>query len=263
MPAAQIDWILSCEGVPSHDFLEGLDEPDPGDSAVSPAEDFADATSRGYFVTWEGLIRLEQGLSLSAAEKKAVHSLFPASSGRRVLYVDGLPRPRRSWHETLKRIAEALLLDKVDTVDPGDPSQIEAWQTLERALREAGKGLRLPPGAASPLDVLQPPTRWRLELHSCLITLCGIGQNPMLTLTDPDERRSRVRDLLHELADHADCVQALTLDTLLARLLMPRREKRILEQALRRRLALGSPGDPLAEPLAAYQCHRARRTGAS
>jgi hypothetical protein len=241
----EVDWVVACDGVPSHDFLEGLRE----DGSVSLAvEDFNCAIQRRMFVMWEGVIRMEQGLALSHAEKEAVHSLRCFEDDEHVHYIDGLSRPRKPWYHTLNTLAEALLLDRVDTVDGAARTHSDAWRSLQDVLDLHGGDLRLQPGVGSPIEAVPDPTRWRLGLQSCLCLLCGIGQHPELTLADADVRRRRLRDFLDELVDNVDSVRALnlTLAQLLASLAMPRREKRLLEKALRTELALTSSEDPLA-----------------
>ncbi len=260
MTTAQIDWDLACDGVPCLDFLEGL--AGAGNLYVDRvSNDFAYALSSGYFVTWEGLIRLEQDLPLSGAEEAAVASLLGEESDTCVCYVDGLPRPSRPWHETLVSLAQVLLADRVDTIQAGAWSWTEAWQKLEHALDRQAPALRLPLGCTSWRDVLPTQTRWRLDLQCCLSILCGIGQHPELSLSDPETRRCRVRFLLDELVKRVDCVHALglTLEGLLNALRMPRREKIILGQTLTRKLRLETPTARLADPIEAYRARAARR----
>lgn len=253
--AAQLDWIAACDGVPSEDFLEGLHLPGDSDEAVT---NFCFALEQGVFVMWEGVLRLEQGLPLSKTEKKAVQSLCSFSyDEERTLYIDALPRPRAPWHETLKTIAEALMLDKVNTVKCPEEVFTEGWDNLLEALENHGVDLRLPPGVTSCVEVVPAPIRWHLDLQSCLGILCGIGQ-PELTLTDPEERRWRLGEFFRDLVDHADSVRALhlTLPGLLERLRMPGCEKAVLRRALRKKMDLQSPEDRLADRLKARKSRR-------
>ncbi len=111
-----IDWAKACEGAPAEDFLEDMPLPAQLDEAV---EVFCSAIERETFVTWEAVIRQEQGLPLSKTERKQLRSLmsFADEEDDRILWIDDLPRPRGPWYETLRTLAESLHLDVVDTVD--------------------------------------------------------------------------------------------------------------------------------------------------
>lgn len=201
-----IDWAKACEGAPAEDFLEDMPLPAQLDEAV---EVFCSAIERETFVTWEAVIRQEQGLPLSKAERKQLRSLmsFADEEDDRILWIDDLPRPRGPWYETLRTLAESLHLDVVDTVDC--PAQVHevGWDQLVEALDAFGASLRLPEGATDPLEVVPEPLRDWLEVQSALTTLCGLGQSAELSLAIGEQRECRVDWLLDRLSCSLDSLR--------------------------------------------------------
>src|SRR5436309_2506691 len=79
--------------IPTHDFLEGgpLDDAWNLQEAV---ENFVSWVDEGLFLTWEGVACEEQGLPLTAGQKKALRSLlsFNDEEDDQILYIDEIPR---------------------------------------------------------------------------------------------------------------------------------------------------------------------------
>src|SRR3954451_23011394 len=96
-PAAQkpapMRWEFDPD-IPTHDFLEEgpLDDPWNLQQAV---ENFVSWVEEGQFLTWEAVVCEEQGLPLTAGQKKAVRSLlsFNDEEDDQILYIDEIPRP--------------------------------------------------------------------------------------------------------------------------------------------------------------------------
>src|SRR6266542_2058542 len=91
-PAAQkpapMQWEFGPD-IPTHDFLEEgpLDDPWNLQQAV---ENFVSWVEEGQFLTWEAVVCEEQGLSLTAGQKKALRSLlsFNDEEDDQILYID-------------------------------------------------------------------------------------------------------------------------------------------------------------------------------
>jgi hypothetical protein len=137
---------------PTHDLFEGgsLDNPWHLQEAV---DNFVFWLENDYFLTWEAVVCREQGLPLTARQKKALRSLLDFTNDEdenRILYIDELPRPRQPWHVLLNKIVPHLLVEPYRTFDILDDVKCEGWIQITAALREHGWGLSLVPGANFP-----------------------------------------------------------------------------------------------------------------
>jgi hypothetical protein len=90
-----------------------------------------------------------------------------------------------------------------------------------------------------------------LSLQGCFDALSGLGQDEELTLENEEERQYRIEDFVESLREHKDSVQyfALTLDSLLTRVIVPEKDKPILMHALQEKLGMESTADCIAEYL--------------
>jgi hypothetical protein len=111
-------------------------------------------------------------------------------------------------NESVRRVAPRLLVDPFETFAIHHDWAVQGWPQLERAIREHAGPLSLPPGAASPIDVVPAELRHRLALQVCFSPLGGIGQREDMTLGD-DRERENVDDFIEELRSAADSVEAL------------------------------------------------------
>src|SRR3974377_892305 len=88
---SQLRWEFDPD-IPTHDFFENNDLDDV-------AWYFVDSLESGDFLTWEAVVCEEQGLPLTAKQKKALRSLlnFNDAEDDEILYIDEIPRPREPW----------------------------------------------------------------------------------------------------------------------------------------------------------------------
>src|SRR5436305_13860907 len=142
--------------IPTHDFLEEgpLDDPWNLQEAVE------------NFVSWEAVVCEEQGLPLTAGQKKALSGLlsFNDEEDDEILYIDEIPRPSEPWYVILNKIVPHLLIEPYRTFDPHGEAECDGWEQTSTALRENGQGLSLPPGVESPEEVVPAELRHKLWL---------------------------------------------------------------------------------------------------
>jgi len=88
--------------IPTHDFLEAgpLDDTWNLQQAV---ENFVSWVEDGQFLSWEAVVCEEQGLPLTAGQKKALRGLlgFNDEEDDQILYIDEMPRPSEPWYVIL------------------------------------------------------------------------------------------------------------------------------------------------------------------
>ena len=115
----------------------------------------------GDYLAWEGVVRQEQGMPLSEAHESQLDELMSfvddedeENEEERILYINGMARPGEPWHETVGRLTHRLLLPVVRTDGVCRDVDLEGWQTLREALNDHCRGLSLPRGVATPLDVV-------------------------------------------------------------------------------------------------------------
>ncbi len=90
--------------------------------------------------------------------------------------------------------------------------------------------------------------RHKLWLQVCFDDLSGLGQEPELNLKDQPDRMD---DFIDHLRAHKESVQffALTLDSLLRRLILPDADAPLFVEMVQKRLSLGSVREPIADHL--------------
>src|SRR5436305_13213904 len=167
-PAAQkpapMHWEFDSD-IPTHDFLEEgrLDDRWNLQQAV---ENFVSWVEEGQFLSWEAVVCEEQGLPLTAPQKKALRSLlsFNDEEDDEILYIDEIPRPSEPWYVILNKIVPHLLIEPYRTFDPHGEAECDGWEQTSTALRENGQGLSLPPGVESPEEVVPAELRHKLWL---------------------------------------------------------------------------------------------------
>jgi hypothetical protein len=215
-------------------------------------ENFIYCLEGDRFLTWEAVVCEEQGLPLTAAQKRALGQLlsFNDEPDDQILYIDEIPRPSQPWHVILNQIVPHLLVEPWDTAAIHDETYHEGWPRLAEALLKHGGGLSLPPRASSVLEVVPADLRHRLWLQFCFDMLSGLGQEEELTLTNEDQV-VRVDWFIKRLQEHRDSVAyfQLTLDSLLSRVVLPERDRVILVRLMSEKLGLLSGAAPLADHL--------------
>jgi len=184
---AQMRWEFDPD-IPTHDFLEEgpLDDTWNLQEAV---ENFVSWVEEGQFLTWEAVVCEEQGLPLTAGQKKALSSLlsFNDEDDDQILYIDEIPRPSEPWYVILNKIVPHLLTEPFNTSDVQEEVQSDGWGRIMCALREYGQELPSPAGTTSVMEVVPAELRHKLWLQYCFNDLAGLGQDEDMTLEDPEE----------------------------------------------------------------------------
>ncbi len=244
------DRVRLDRNVPTHDYLEHMDLDDPGyvDEAL---DNLIDDIKSGYFLRWEAVIRQEQGLRLTSRHKKLLSDLiwFGDEEDDRIWYIDELPRPSEPWYEIARKIVSHILQEPFRTDKAMYWAMHEGWPALVEVLETHSQDLSLPEGVESPLDIFPIDLRHRLWLQTCFDALSGLGQEEELTLGNEEQQGYRMEWFIRCLKEHKDTVEYfdLTLDTLLARVVMPPRDERIFAKTMMEQLGLTSPQERLAE----------------
>lgn len=237
--------------IPTDDFLEGgsLDRTWDLQEAV---ENFIYWLEDDRFLTWEAVVCEEQGLPLTAKQKKAVDGLinFSDEADDQILYINEIPRPSEPWHVILNKIVPHLLIEPYRTFDCQEEVKCDGWHQIVTALREHGQGLSLPPGAESSEEVVLAELRHKLWLQYCFDMLSGLGQEEELTLADP-EQHYRIEEFIERLRGCTESVAhfGLTLDSLLTRVILPERDQPIFIKRMQDKLGLSSAQEQIADHL--------------
>lgn len=248
---SDIHWAFPAD-VPTRDLLRSYDLPGWGRMGML-LDDLVWLLERREFQTWEAVVCQEQGLPLSALHRNLLARLLDFSgdpAGQRVLYIDGMARPREPWYETACRVVPHLLVEPFRTFDCHYEEATQGWPRLARALEEHGEGLSLPAGVSRPVEVVPPELRHRLWTQSTFDALSGLGQEPELTLHDP-EQQWRIDEFVQALRGCKESVAylGLTLHRLRARLVLPAADEPLFVQLMQERLGLASRDEPLAAHL--------------
>lgn len=242
---SQLRWEFDPD-IPTHDFFENNDLDDV-------VRYFVDSLESGDFLTWEAVVCEEQGLPLTAKQKKALKSLLnfnDEDDDDEILYINEIPRTSEPWHVILNKIAAQLLIEPYRTIDPPSEESGQGWNWIATALEKHGRALSLPPGVASPEEVVPAELRHKLWLQCCVDRLGGLGQADELTLENPEETY-RVDHFIEDLRECKDSVAyvGLTLDSLMTRLILPERDQPILVSEMKVKLGLSSTQEPIAPHL--------------
>ena len=94
---------------------------------------FVDWLEDGRFLTWEAVVCEEQGLPLTAKQRKALGSLLDFTNDEEddeILYIDEIPRPSEPWHVILNKIANRLLVEPCRTIDPPGEAELKGGPRL-------------------------------------------------------------------------------------------------------------------------------------
>src|SRR6266498_5254991 len=138
---AKMRWEFGPD-IPTHDFLEEgpLDDPLNLQEAI---ENFVFMLEEGDFLTWEAVVCEEQGLPMTARQKKALRSLlsFNDEEDDEILYIDEIPRPSEPWYVILNKIVSHLLVEPFKTFDVHEEAQCDGWEQIMTALEKHGQDL--------------------------------------------------------------------------------------------------------------------------
>jgi hypothetical protein len=237
--------------IPTHDFFESgsLDEMWNLQEAV---DGFVHWLEEDRFLTWEAVACEEQGIPLTPRQNKVLGGLlnFNDEDDDQILYIDEIPRPSEPWHVILNKIAPHLLIEPFRTFDSHWEVKSDGWSQIVTALREHGQGLSLPPGVDTVEAVVPADLRHKLWLQFCLNNLAGLGQEADMTLEDPEEHY-RIEWFIDRLRECKDSVTffGLTLDSLLARVILPAKDQPIFVKLMQEKLGIGSAQEQIADRL--------------
>ncbi len=245
------EWTFGPD-VPTSDFFQHRDVRDESDREWL-VNDLIYALERGDFLRWEAVVCQELNLPLTDRQRQAVGELLNFNDGPdedRILYIDGIARPRQLWYEIVRTIASHLPVDHFRTDAMHYAVTTDGWKELVAALEQHGEGLSLPEGVEHPVEVVPAGLRHRLWLQTCLGDLAGLGQEDELTLLDPEEHY-RITEFIQGLRTHRDSVEFLdlTLETLLKVVILPPRDEPIFVELMKQELGLTSTQDKIADHL--------------
>jgi hypothetical protein len=240
--------------IPVYDFFEdhhaGTSAWDLGECIESLIISIED----GYFVTWEAVVREEQGLPLSSKQEEMLDDLMSFSEddyNGPTLYINGLPRPREPWYETLRKLVPGLILEPFKTYEIHNEMYHEDWPRIVESLETHGRDLTLPEGIDDPLEVIPPETLHRLWLQYCFDELSGLGQEDEMTLEDEEQKSWRVKDFIERLRECKNSVEklGLTLEKLFQLVKLPPTDEKILKASMIEKLGIQSESQKLHEVL--------------
>ena len=240
------------QDVPTCDFFEHRDVRDESDREWL-FNDLIYALERGDFLRWEAVACRELGLPVTDRQRRAVGDLLnfgDETHEDRVLYIDGIPRPRQLWYEIVRTVAPHLLVPQFKTFEVHYAVTTDGWKDLVAALEQHGEGLSLPEGIEQPVEVVPAELRHRLWLQTCFEVLSGLGQEEELTLLDQEEHY-RIEEFIASFRKHEESVEFLdlTLEKLLKVLVMTPQDEPIFIEMMKQGLGLTSTQDKIAERL--------------
>ena len=236
--------------LPVYDFFEGHDLSDIWDIGEC-LRNLIFSIKEDYFLTWEAVVRDEQGLPVSEKQEDALDSLlnFGDDDDMPILYIDEIPRPSEPWYETVRKLAPKLILDPFKTFEMYDETYHEGWSELADCIEEYACDLSLPEGVNSPIEVVPPDIRHKLWLQYCLDDLSGLGQEEELTLENEAQKPWRIEGFIDSLKEFNESVEYfnLSLDDLFKFVELQPRDEKILRGALLHELGMKSSSDKLAD----------------
>ena len=242
-----LKWEFEAD-IPTHDFLAGRDLTNPGTRSLAVHE-VVRFMGRGGFLAWEAVMANEQGLRLTHLQESAFSTLNNAETNDdgRIVCISGSIRPKEPWYDTINKIVPQMITEPFRTTEP----HLEIWSYLVDDLHEEAGGLSLPPGVASPVEVVLEELRHKLWLQDCYDALCELDGTEEVTLENDEQCELRMEDFVSSLREQKESVQYfdLTIDSLLTKVIVPEKEGPILIREMLERLGMKSTAEPLANYL--------------
>ncbi len=240
--------------VPMYDFFEDHQAGASACDACECIDSLILSIEDGYFATWEAVVRDEQGLPLTSRQEEMLDELISFSENddnSPTLYIDGLPRPKEPWYETLCKLLPELILDPFKTYEIYNEMYHEGWPGIVDSLETHGRDLPLPEGIDDPFAVIPPETLHRLWLQYCFDELSGLGQEAELTLENEDQKSCRINGFIERLRECKDSVEKLelTLEKLFQLVKLPPVDEKILRASMIEKLGMDSDYQKLHEVL--------------
>ncbi len=242
---------LNRRDIPTYDFFENIDLNNHGE-LEELVGNFIFKVEQGDFMLWEAVIRDEQGLPLTEKQENALSELisFGDDDDDIILYINGMPRPSKTWYQILEKLATHLLIESFRTDDVHYAVTTEGWPNLVAAIEGKSDDLALPDDVRSPIEVVPAGIRHKLWLQSCFDILIGIGQAEEASLEN-NEEQYRIESFIDSLKQCKDSVPFLnlSLEKLLETLLLPPKDEKIFVRMMIDKLGMASAGDHIAEYL--------------
>lgn len=239
--------------VPTEDYLRHIDLGEMGQIGEA-IESLIYDLENGYFLTWEAVVRQEQGLPLSEEQEAALDDLISFNDDgddEPILYINERSRPSEPWYEIVRTLVPHLLLEEFKTYEVHYEVTTEGWPRLANCLKVYGSMLSLPEGIESPLDVIASEIQHRLWLQYCFGILSGLGQAEELTLAR-EEQHYRIEHFIKRLKEHKESVEYLdlTLEKMLKLVLLPPKDEEIfVDDVMLKELGISSVKEPLGNAL--------------
>lgn len=249
-PSAPLRWEFDPD-IPTQKFMDGQPLTDTWDLQEAVAI-FVRRLEEHDFHTWEAVVSQEQGLALTAEQEQLLDGLlnFGDPDDDQILYLNDIPRYTEPWHVILNKIVPYLLIEPFRTFDWCEEVKCDGWNHMMSALKKHGKGLSLPQEVKSPEEVVPAELRHKLWLQFCFNDLGGLGQVEELTLEN-EEQEWRIDRFVDHLRDCKESVEylGLTLESLMAKVVLPERDQPIFVRLMTKKLNLASGADRLADHL--------------
>src|SRR4051812_19413111 len=160
------------------------------------------------------------------------------------------PGPANPGTSSSTRSPPHLLTEPFITADVQEEVKSDGWGRIMSALEKHGGGLSLPAGTNSATEVVPADLRHKLWLQSCFNDLAGLGQDEEMTLEDAEEHY-RIEEFIDHLRECKESVAhfGLTLETLLARVILPERYRPAFVKMVQEKLGLRTGQDQIADRL--------------
>ena len=244
-------WVFD-PSIPTHEWFadKSLDEMGSLQDAVAT---FVCELEHGRFLSWEAVACREQGLPLTAEQEANLNDLISFNDEDeeeedRILEIDGICRPSKSWDAILNQILPHLLIEPFVTSGPFWQVKLEGFCQIMDAMRKHGQGLSLPPGINSSDEVIPAELRHKLWLQVCFDDLAGLGQESKINLAEQPER---IKWFIDHLREHKESVRffQLTLESLLQRLVLPQIEQPLFVEMMMMQLAMRTTQESIVDHL--------------
>lgn len=239
---------MNTPSIPSYDFFEKNEDSD----LEEVVESFIFSLEETYFEMWDAVVSQEENKSLTTYQKELLEQLinFGTPDAEKILYIDGMHRPKDAWHVTANKIAKKLVL-KLKSEEIYSEMVTEGWPRIKDAIMEKGLQLPKPKGVKQAIHLIPEPVRHQLEIQTAMDWLLGLGQEPELTLADK-EQDYRVEELIEELGTKLESVRYfdLSLHKICSDFIeLPKKDEQIFKQDMMKRLGLLDEHEPIVEKL--------------
>lgn len=218
---------------------------------------------RGYFLTWEAVVRHEQGLPLTNMQQEALDGLISFSDDdydyddeeepeeEPIHYIDEIARPNEPWYEIVRKIVPLLIVRPLKTYKVHNEIYCDGWPRLMECLEKHSRGLSLPEGITTHSDVIPPEMRHGLWIQQSCEILVGLGQEEELTLENGDQRSWRIEMFIKALRQCKDSIKYcdLTLEKLFEFVELPKQDEVILTESMMKELGVQSVAEKLYDVL--------------